>query len=116
MAPCVHRGRRVPMEGIVCTATWDGSNGLHEILAKRPSYMHEGPVLAFTLMRNLGRLILAQNMLVAASSLGLSRLPGRPWLALDLGMRDRPRPAASTCGLDACFVRGLPHGYGHNSP
>eukprot|EP00955_Chlamydomonas_euryale_P020114 213674-Chlamydomonas_euryale.AAC.2 len=75
--------------------------------------MHEGPVLAFTLTRNLGRVILEQTMPVLASGLGLSCLP-RPSLGLGhactympLGLRppgiymhasSRPRAAASASG------------------
>eukprot|EP00955_Chlamydomonas_euryale_P091044 364591-Chlamydomonas_euryale.AAC.7 len=76
--------------------------------------MHKGPVLSFTPVYKLGRVILAQNMLFSASGLGLSRLPRprpalglrhagmyvhacpRPRAGLGLGRRDRPRPAAST--------------------
>eukprot|EP00955_Chlamydomonas_euryale_P074349 362010-Chlamydomonas_euryale.AAC.3 len=50
---------------------------MHAIVIRKTRLccMHEGPVLALTLMRNLGRFTHAQNMVVSASGLGLSRLP-----------------------------------------
>eukprot|EP00955_Chlamydomonas_euryale_P095329 364931-Chlamydomonas_euryale.AAC.5 len=59
--------------------------------------MHEGPVLTFTLLSNLGKVILAHTMLDSAYCLGLSRLP-RPWSGHGLGYACTKCPSASGLG------------------
>eukprot|EP00955_Chlamydomonas_euryale_P031081 326675-Chlamydomonas_euryale.AAC.3 len=86
--------------------------------------MHDGPVLTLTFMSNLGRVILAQNMLDSAyhAYLGLgqpsaldmhvSKCPQPPTsgICVHACPRSQPRQAckASTCGLNASVVHGPP--------